>query len=188
VRSARSSIARVEYVRVAGKGALAELRSPDVVEAGMLVRTPLVDGGDPCAGAIAGYAIQLGWLAITPRISACREHARNAFVTSATDDFIADARASHAWHVSRVALAVQVQAGAAMLHQRFTTAGLAPARAVGAALFGGGASLGVALGHGMAASVATELDTFVLRRDTGVASSWSPTLALAALVAVERAL
>lgn len=165
-------LASVDYVRVAAKGARAR-PSHDAIEAGFLVRTPLVAGGDLCSGAIAGYAIDLGWVTVTPRLSACRERARNAFLSTATDDVAADTRVAHAWRVGGVSITAQVEAGAAMLHQSFATMGVAPARTVGAAYFGGGGSVAVALGHGAAAGLATELDSFVLRRDTGMASTLS---------------
>jgi hypothetical protein len=180
-------LTRADYVRVAGKGAIEPLRH-DAIETGMLVRTALVDGGEPCFGAIAGYAIDLGWVAITPRVAACREHSRNAFVSAATDDFTGDARVSHAWHAGRLALTAQVEAGAAVLHQQFETSGMAPGRTIAAASFGGGGSLALALGHGASASLATEVDTFVMRRDVGMTSRWEPTLALVAVLAVGFAL
>ena len=178
---------RVEYVQVAGKGARVRARH-DAVEAGLLVRTALVPGGDPCAGAIAGYAIDLGVVSVTPRISACREHARNAFVEAATDDVAVDARIAHGWTFGPLALAAQVEVGGAVLHQSFSTAGVAPARSSGAAYFGGGGSLALALGRGAAVSVGAEVDTFVLRRDAQMSSRWEPTLGGSAMVALGLAL
>ena len=177
-------LARVDYVRVAEKGGASELPRHDAIEAGMLVRTSLVDGGDPCFGAIAGYALDLPWVTVTPRVSACREHARNAFVETATDDLAADARVAHAWHLARVSLTAQVEAGGALLHQRFMTSGVAPARTVGAASFGGGGSIGLALGHGASASLGGEVDTFVMKRDDGMTSPWEPTLSVSAMFAL----
>jgi hypothetical protein len=177
---------RVEYVQVAGKGGVHIRR--DWVEAGLFMRTALVDGGDPCAGAIAGYAMDLGAITITPRISACREHAKNAFVEAATDDVAADARISHAWHAGPLALTAQVEGGAAVLHQSFTTAGIAPARTSAAAYFGAGGSVALAFARNVTASVGTELDTFVLRRDAQMSSRWEPTLGLSAMVALGLAL
>jgi hypothetical protein len=173
----------VEYVRVAEKGVVVRPRH-DAVEAGMLVRTALVDGGDPCFGAVAGYALDLGPITITPRFSACREHARNAFVATATDDFATDARVAYAWHLARFAFTAQIEAGGAMLHQHFETTGMAPSRTVGAISFGGGGSVGLALGHGASAALAGELDTFVLRRDDGMTTRWEPTPSVSAVFAL----
>ncbi len=171
---------RREYVRVAAKG-LVERPRHDAIEAGMLVRTALVTGGNPCTGVIAGYAIDLGWISVTPRLSACRENANNAFLTTATDDVTADARIAHTWAFSSIALALQIEAGGAMLHQQFATTGVAPSRTTGAALFGGGASIAVKLGWRATASLATELDTFVLRRDNGMSTRWDSTLGVSAI-------
>lgn len=174
-------LARVDYVRVASKGALYRRRR-DALEAGMLVRTPLVAGGAPCAGAVAGYAFDLGWVTVTPRLAACREHARNAFLAQTTDDVTAGLAVAHAWHVGPVALAAQAEVGAAAFHQQFATAGLAPPRLSAAAFFGGGGQISVALGGRASASVAAEVDSFVLHRDDGMTIGWSPVLALATLV------
>ncbi|MBV8757675.1 MAG: caspase family protein [Deltaproteobacteria bacterium] len=179
-------LARVEYIQVAGKGRIA--RSPDRIEAGMLVRTPLVAGGDPCTGAIAGYAFDLGLVTIAPRLSVCRETARNAFVESATDDVAADLRVAHGWRVGPIQLQAQAEAGGALLHQQFHTTGDAPARTSAAAYFGGGGSVVFALSRAATASVTTELDTFVLRRDAQMSSRWEPTLSLSAVVALGLAL
>ena len=175
----------VEYVRVAAKGlGLVAPERHDAVEAGFLVRTPLVAGGDLCTGAIAGYAFDLAWVTVTPRLSACRERARNAFVAADTDEVTADARVAHAWRISRITLAAQVQGGAAMLHQQFATAGVAPPRTTAAGFFGTGGSIAVRLGHGASASLATEVDAFVLRRADAMTTRWDTTLGIGAVVAL----
>ena len=187
---ADSELARVDYVEVAAKGRIGVVgvtrvpSVPDAVEAGALVRTALIDGGDPCLGAIAGYAIALAWLTVTPRFSACREHVANAFVATATDDLVGDVRLARAWHASAWTFAVQVQAGGVMLHQHFTTEGNAPARTSAGALFGGGGSVELALAHDFYASLAGEVDSFVLHRDEMTASRWAPVLAIGGVLAV----
>lgn len=181
-------LARVEYIQVAGKGAMQRPERHDRIEAGMLVRTPLVAGGDPCTGAIAGYAFDLGFVSVAPRLSVCRETARNAFVESATDDLAADTRVAHAWRTGPLSLQAQAEVGGALLHQSFHTTGDAPARTSTAAYFGVGGSVVFALSRAATASVTTELDTFVLRRDAQMSSRWEPTLSLSAVVALGLAL
>jgi len=180
-------LARVEYVRVAAKGGVIVVPRHNAVEAGALARSPLIDGGEPCVGAIAGYLIDLAWLTVTPRLSACRERARNAFVTSATDDVAADVRLAHAWRFGRLALVAQVQLGGAILHQQFTTSGIAPPRTSGAGFFGAGGTLGVALGGGVSASIATEVNSFVLQRDRdpdAMTTRWQSTLNITGVLAI----
>jgi hypothetical protein len=171
-----SQLSRVEYTRVAAKGAfgvpMMESR-PDAIETGFVVRTPLVAGGDPCAGAIAGYAIALAWLTITPRVSACRESARNDVLTVTTDHVTADARVGHSWQLGAIALGAHVQLGGAVLHQHFDTMGLAPARTTAAAFFGAGGSLDVAVATHTRASLSTEVDSFVLQKQDGMRSQLS---------------
>ena len=184
-------LARVDYIQVAEKGATRRVIVPDAIEAGLLVRTPLVDGADACEGMIAGYALALGWITVTPRVSGCRERGRNAVLGESTDDLTADARVSHAWTVAGFRFIAQVGAGAAVLHQRFMTDGIAPSRTVAAALFGGGGAVAYPLGHGAAMSLAAELDTFVMQRDDMTAttgSSWEPSLAVSAVLSVGVAL
>lgn len=170
-------LSRVDYIKVAAKGATLAPRQ-DAIEAGVMVRTPLVDGGDACGGVIGGYAIDLRWVTVTPRLSACRERARNAFVESATNDMALDAKVSHGWRLGPVVATLQVEAGGAVLHQSFSTMGIAPPRTTMAGYFGGGASLGVRLGYGVTATLAGEVDTFVLKRDDGMA----PTLGFGAVL------
>jgi hypothetical protein len=176
-------LARVEYIRVAAKGAHARERH-DAIEAGLLMRTPLTSGGELCGGMIAGYVFDLTWVSMTPRVAACRERARNDFVSSATDDFTADLRMAHAWHLGPLSLTGQVQLGAAVLHQRFDTDGVAPSRMTGAAYFGAGARIGVTLGGGLHASVASEVNSFVLQRGDAMTSRWESTLSIGAVIAV----
>jgi Caspase domain len=181
-------LASVDYIRVAGKGlgvtAMYEPPRHDAVVVGGLMRSALVAGGGLCVGAVAGYAIDLPWVTVTPRVSGCREHADNAFVASTTDDFTAEAAVGHAWKVFGVELGLQVQTGVAMLHQEFTTTGMAPPRTSTAPLFGGGASIAVPLGRGFRASLDAELDTFVLREADNASASWTPTLGIGSVLAI----
>jgi Caspase domain len=173
-------LARVDYIEVAAKGARFVPDPPSSVEAGALWRTPLT-GGDSCLGAVAGYAMTFGWVAITPRVSECRERSANSFVATATDDLIADVRISHAWRIAPFTFAAQVQAGAAVLHQQFMTEGNAPSRTSAGGLFGGGGSVELGLPYGAFANLAGEVNSFVVQRD---GSGWGPTLTLGAVLGV----
>jgi hypothetical protein len=168
-------LTRVEYARVAAKGAadVPVVERPDAIEAGVVVRTPLVAGGDPCTGAIAGYAIALAWLTITPRVSACREQARNEILTVVTDHVAADARVGHTWPLGRLAVGAQLQVGGALIQQRFETMGLAPPRMSAAAFFGAGATLELAIARRTRATLAGEVNSFVLEKQDGMQSRLS---------------
>jgi hypothetical protein len=178
---ADNELEAVDYARLAKKGA--EPRH-DGIEAGFTMRTPLVDGGGLCTGAIAGYVIDLGWVRVTPRVAACRERAANAFVSAATDEFSGDVRVAHAWELGPVTLAAQAQLGGAMLHQSFDTAGTAPPRMTGALAFGGGGQAAIEVMRGVSARVAAEADSYVMRRDDAMATRWETTLALRAVFAL----
>jgi len=176
---ADGELVRVDYVQVAAKGARAI--EPDAVEAGVLRRSPLIDGGDACMGAVAGYVMPLGWITVTPRVSECRERATNAFVAAATDTIVGDVRLSHAWQRSPLTLSIQVQAGAAVVHQHFSTEGEAPSRTTAGGLFGGGASIELAIARSVYASLTAEVDSFVVQRDQ---MGWSPVITLGGVLGV----
>jgi len=179
-------LSKVDYTRVASKGfsrAHAPER-PDAIEAGLVVRSPLVAGGDACGGAIAGYAFDLGWVTLTPRVSACRERARNDYLEIATDQLALDLRVAHAWRLGRWSLGAQVQAGAALFHQQFSTDGVAPARTSGGGFFGAGGNISLALSRSTSASLATEVNSFVLQGTDQMTTSWQPTLAVAGVLAL----
>ena len=100
----------------------------------------------------------------------------------------ADSRADELRHPYRRGVARADVPKGAMLHQRFTTEGIAPSRTSGGALFGAGGSIGVGLGRGAVLSLATELTSFVLRRDApggdAMDTHWDSTLSLGAVLAV----
>jgi hypothetical protein len=176
-----AALDRVDYARLVRKGGR---RRQDGVEVSFAIQTPVIDGGNPCVGGIAGYQIDTEWFAITPRIAACRETSRNSFVDQSTLHLATDLRVSHAWDVSRFSLGVQAQAGAAILRQSFSAMTAAPPRDVAAITFGGGAFAGTELWRAVSTRLAVEANTFVMRRDEVVASRWETTLALRVLVAV----
>jgi hypothetical protein len=177
-----AKLTRVDYARVAAKGGVGAMviERPDAIETGFVVRTPLVEGGAPCAGAIAGYSIAFAWLTITPRLSACRETAHNDVLSVTTDHVAADARLGHSWELGPFAVGAHVQLGAAVLHQHFDTMGLAPPRTSAAAFFGAGGSLDLAIARRTRASLSTEVSSFVLEKQAGMRSQ----LSLAAILGV----
>jgi len=158
-----SALTRVSYVRVAAKGVVERPRR-DIIEAGMIVRTALVDDG-ACAGAIAGYVFDLGWVTVAPRLSGCRERAGNVFLASTTDALALDVRVAHAWQVGPIAVSAQVQLGGAAVIQRFSTMGVAPSRTTGAVLFGVGVGIALPLSRNLTANLAAELTSVTLERD-----------------------
>jgi caspase domain-containing protein len=174
---------RVEYARLARKGVTGEARRYGV-EAGFAMRTPLVDGGGTCAGAVVAYVVELAWISVAPRIAVCRERANNAFVASSSDELAGDVRVAHAWALGPLSFAAQVQAGGAVLHQQFDTTGSAPSRTVGAFAFGGGGQVGVEVARGIEARLAGEASTYVMRRDEAMTTRWGTTLALRAVLAI----
>ena len=175
-------LARVDYARLVRKGG--GRTRQDGLEIGAAMRTPLVDGGSPCIGVIGGYTIELPWIGITPRLSACRETASNSFVAAATDEIAAELRVSHAWDVGPVTLAAQVQLGGALLRQSFDSSGTAPSRAIGALSFGGGGQAGYAFARGFEARAAAEAGTYVLRRDEDMTTRWGSRLAVRVVLAL----
>jgi hypothetical protein len=177
-----AALDRVEYARLVRKGGRGR---QDGIEAGLAMRTPLLDGGGACLGAIAGYVIDLAWFSVTPRIGVCRERAQNEFVATSSDELAGTVRVAHVWDVGRFALSAQVQAGAALLHQRFDSTGTAPSRTTGALSFGGGGQVGFDVARGIEARFAAELDTYTMRRDVDAMTvNRVTTLTLRAVIAL----
>ncbi|MFT3698241.1 MAG: caspase family protein [Kofleriaceae bacterium] len=172
---------RVDYVEVAAKGAMP--REPDAIYAGALVRTPITDG-DPCIGGEASYAFSIGWLSLAPRLAECREHSANPYVATATDDMTAELLVGHAWHLGDFAIGAHVGAGAAVLHQHFTTEGVAPSRTIAGGVFGGGAQIDYAITGGIYARLAGDVSTFVIRSDDEMSTRWTSPLVVGATFGV----
>lgn len=126
-RVADRELDRIEYARLVRKGA-GVLDRVHGVRAGYRARGPLADGFDACHGAFAQYALELRALTLAPRISACRAAFANDSLSGTRDELDLELRVARAWDGRRATLELGVGAGAALLHQQFTTDGLAPAR------------------------------------------------------------
>ena len=78
----------------------------------------------------------------------------------------------------------QVQAGGALFHQQFSSDGVAPSRTSGGGFFGAGGNISLALGRSTTASLATEVNSFVLQATDQMTTDWRPTLAVAGVLAL----
>jgi hypothetical protein len=133
-------LARVAYAPLVRKGGQPRQSS---VSAGIAMRTGLLDGSGPCAGAIASYAIALPRITVAPRIGLCREHAANDLLDVAITELSASVNVAHVWDVAGVGFSLGGELGGAVLHEAYTTTGVAPSRTTAALSFGvtGGAAL-----------------------------------------------
>jgi len=126
---------RIDYARLVRKG-----RSPrghaDSLQVGYAVRGPLWTGATACQGPLAGAAIELRAITISPRVGACRGSFANDFLTARTDELDLEVRATHAWDAGRFTLDAGVDAGGSWLRQGFTGDVIAPPRDTGAAHLG----------------------------------------------------
>lgn len=137
-----AELARVAYAALVRKGGRGR---QDAIVAALITRTTVLGGDGLCTGARAGYAIALPWITLTPALAACREHLSNAFVATELDEMAASLAAAHVWDAGRFSFSLGGRLGASVLHERFTTSGIAPSRSEAALSFAliGGAALRV---------------------------------------------
>jgi hypothetical protein len=179
-----AALARIEYARLVRKGGgpVTRVQGP---QAGYRFRTSLYDGGSPCHGLFAGYALVMEQLSLTARAGACRGSFTNPTLSAVTDEADLEVRLAHAWDLPIVSLDVGVAAGAALLSQRFDTRGEAADRTSAAGHFSAGLGATVALARGVYASADAAGQTYLHRkaeRDGGepsLGTSFALRLALA---------
>lgn len=151
----------------------------DAVAVAVVTRTAVLDGGGLCVGARAGYAIALPWITLTPSLAACREHLANTFVATTLTEVSASLSAAHVWDAGRLGFSVGGRLGGGVLHERFMTTGIAPARSDGTLTLAliGGASL--QLIPGIELTLDTGLANYLFRQaDVRGAVHWATPVAL----------
>jgi hypothetical protein len=131
------ALTRVGYARLVRKGGGRDRAGH--VELGYTIRSSW-SGAGACQGLTGGWAVDLPMYSVGVRGVACHATADNSFLEASHDQLAAELRASHAWDLRRVTLAVGPFAGAALLSQRFSGAGDAPARTSLAGVVGLGAA------------------------------------------------
>ncbi len=152
---ADDELERVQYARLVRKG-LGERQSSDSIEVGYTVRTPFWRGASPCQGLVAGWGVDFPLVTLSGRGLACRGAFSNAFLSATTDEYGAEARATHAWDLWRLSLSAGALAGLSVLAERFETAATAPARTSAAGHIGLTGAVALELGRGT--YVSAELD------------------------------
>lgn len=140
-------LGRVAYARLVRKGQVnAEIaHGPQV---GYRLRTALTSGVSPCHGFFAGYAIELEHLSLMPRLGVCHSGFSNETLSASADQLDVGIRVAHAWDLPAVSVDLGIEAGVALLHQSFTTLGVAPDRNSGASYIGASAGVTVDLAAG----------------------------------------
>lgn len=118
---------RIAYARLVRKGS-SEHTVSQGPQAGYRFRTGLDRGSAICHGLFAGWAIESEHLSFAPRLSACRATFSNDVLTTTQDQLDVELRVSHAWDLPRITLDLGASLGAGILHQSFTTRGMAPDR------------------------------------------------------------
>jgi hypothetical protein len=117
----------VAYARLVRKGG-AEIEIAHGPEAGAWLGTPAIDGLSPCAGGFAGYVVELPRGSLVPRLGGCHARRTGTYLTDSLDQIELDIAATHTWDAGRLALALGVSAGGALLVRTFQTTGTAPPR------------------------------------------------------------
>jgi Caspase domain len=157
------ALRRIEYARLVRKGGGPVTRVQGV-QAGYRLRTPLYDGGTPCHGFFAGYALELEELSWIARLGACRGSFDNETLSATTDEIDVEIELAHAWDLPVVTVDVGVAAGAALLRQAFDTRGQADDRTTGAGHFSAGLGLAAPLFAGLFATADAAGQTYLYRK------------------------
>jgi hypothetical protein len=118
------------------------------VQAGYRLRSALWSGASACQGAFAGYTLAMASLYLRQNLGYCTGGFRNAALTATTDEADLGLAIGRAWDVRRLMISAEVEAGAALLIQRFMSVNTAPSRMTAAGHFGAGVGVEVALPHG----------------------------------------
>lgn len=150
-----SSLERSTYARLVrkGHGEILPFVSGPVV--GPLAQTSIIDGGSPCLGGVIGWTFARADLTLSPRLAGCRSEHANRTLDATSDVLALDLRVAKAWDLSAFTVDLGITAGGELLHQRFVTRGIAPARTSAAGHLDAG--LGLALPLRARAYLATEL-------------------------------
>lgn len=129
------TLRRTDYARLVRKGhaSMPVVHGP---VAGYFGRGPLSDGEGLCHGLYVGYPVELRYLSLTPRLSACRSGFANTNLSSTTDELALTVRGAYAWDMPWVTLEVGGSIGGAIFRQHFETTGSAPPRTASAGLLG----------------------------------------------------
>lgn len=106
---------RIDYTALARKGR-GELRLASSVQAGYAMRTPLWSGGRLCQGPFAGYALDLGFIDLVPRVGICRGGFQDASHAN-NDELELELDAAHLWHIGRIAIGAGLSLGGAHVRQ-----------------------------------------------------------------------
>ncbi len=118
---------RTAYARLVRKGG-GEASAVYSIEAQGNLRTGLIDDGGLCGGAGLGLAIALHSLTIKPRAGWCRGGFSNPGIRATLDEYDLEVEVAHVWDIGRFSLQLGLTIGGALLHQRFSTQGIAQPR------------------------------------------------------------
>jgi hypothetical protein len=181
------ALARVAYAALVRKGGRGR---QDAVSLALIGRTAVLAGGGLCAGGRAGYAIALPWVTLTPSLAVCREQLANAFVETRLTEIAASLAAAHTWDVGRfAAVSLGGRLGGGMLHERFMTTGIAPARSGAALSFALIGSTALRIAPGLDLVLDLDLASYLFRSaDPRSTVHWATPVAAGAGIGLARAL
>jgi len=106
---------QIGYARLVRKGHV-DLRHVSSVQVGYWLRTSLWQSGSLCHGPFAGYAIDLEFVSLMPRIGFCRGGFEDGPPVVA-DELDVEVRIAHAWDVGRVAIDLGASFGGSYLRE-----------------------------------------------------------------------
>jgi len=161
-----TQLERVDYARLVRKGGAgtgAEAGRVFGVQAGYRLRSALWSGASVCQGAFAGYTLAMASLYLRQNLGYCTGGFSNPSLTATTDEADLGLAVGRAWDVRRLMISAEVEAGAALLIQRFMSVNTAPSRMTAAGHFGAGVGVEVALPHGFYVLGSVGVHAYVFR-------------------------
>jgi len=168
---------RIDYARLVRKGGGgADAGRVLGVQAGYRLRSALWSGASLCQGAFAGYTLALAALYLRQNLGYCTGGYRSRALTASTDEADLGLAIGRAWDAGRLMVSTEVEAGAALLIQRFTSVNTAPTRMTAAGHFGAGVGVEVALTHGFYVLGGAGVQAYVFRNqeDDGARLTTAP--------------
>jgi hypothetical protein len=183
-----SGFTRIEYARLLRKG-MGDARAVHGVETGMQLRTALPNERNPCAGAYAGYALDLQHFGLGARVAGCTGSWTTGMLRATTSSYDLTGRLYRAWDWSILALELGVELGTAVFVQSFDTRGQAAQRVTAAPLIGPHLSLSLDLGAGFFSALDVAGDTYLLSTEAPrEAATLGPHFALRTSLAIGKRL
>lgn len=171
-------LTRIAYTRLVRKGGGAQ-RVAHGPEAGYSFKSPMRNADGFCHGAFAGYTLHFEELSVGARLAGCHSSYANDVVDASVNELGGELRAVRGWDLPILSVELGLALGGWLLHQSFTTRGVAPARSSPAGSLGLSLGLRADVGAGFSILVESALLTmlYAQENDASTATTLGPHVA-----------